>query len=194
MPVAVPGLVRFSSASMVAALSLAVAGLKESLASPKSKNLRLPATGHEDVRGLDVTMDNALRMCPVESVCDLNAQIEEGFNLDWSAANQVPKSLAFHQLHGDEGPAIYLVNFVDDADVGVVQGRCRFGFPLEPAEGLGIAGQFFGKKLEGYVTSELKVFGFVDNPHAAAADLAQNAVMGKCLPERLQGSGHWRRW
>ncbi len=39
---AVPGLVRFFSASMVAALSLAVTGLTESLARPKSKILAWP--------------------------------------------------------------------------------------------------------------------------------------------------------
>ena len=39
---AVPGLVRFSSASMVGALSLALAGLKESLASPKSRIFACP--------------------------------------------------------------------------------------------------------------------------------------------------------
>ncbi len=139
-------------------------------------------------------MDNGFGMRRVESVRDLNAQVEQGFNLDWFAANQVPKGLAFQQLHCDEGSAIYLVDFVDGADVRVVQGGGRFGFPLEPAEGLGVAGQIFRKKLERHVTAELNVFGFIDDSHATTADFAQNAVMGKCLPERFQRSCHWRRW
>ena len=50
------------------------------------------------------------------------------------------------------------------------------------------------KKFQDHVTAELKIFGFVDNPHAPTADLAQYAVMGERLPERLEGGGPWRRW
>ena len=133
-------------------------------------------------------------MGPVKPVRDLNPQVEQGLNLNGLAADQVPKSLAFEQLHGDEGSALYFVYFVDGADVRVVQGRCRFGFPLKPAEGLGVAGKFIGKKLEGYVTTQFKVFGFKDNPHTATADLVQDAVVRKRLPERLKGGCHSRRW
>jgi hypothetical protein len=131
-------------------------------------------------------------MGAIESVCDLNSQIEQGFNLDRFAADQVPEGLAFQQFHCDESSAVYFINFVDGADVGMVQGRRRLGFPLEPAQGLRVAGQFFRKKLEGHVTAELNVFRFVDHTHAPATDFAQYAVVGERLPERWEGGCHWR--
>jgi hypothetical protein len=80
-----------------------------------------------------------------------------------SASDSVPERLPLQQFHGDEGSTIGLVDFVDGADVRVVQrGRC-LGFPLETVEGLGVVGEFVGKELQGDVTTELEVFGLVDD-------------------------------
>jgi hypothetical protein len=44
-----------------------------------------------------------------------------------------------------------LVNFVDRADMRVIQGRGGFGFPLEAAESLRVVGKIVWKKLQGNV-------------------------------------------
>ena len=36
-----------------------------------------------------------------------------------------------------------------------------------------------------------EVFGLIHHAHTAAADLAENAVMGNRLPHGLGGRGHW---
>ena len=77
---------------------------------------------HKDVRWLDVSMDDALRMRGVESIGDLDAQLEHRFALLRLASDHVPERLPLQQFHGDEGSPIGLVNLVDRADVRVVQG------------------------------------------------------------------------
>lgn len=72
----------------------------------------------------------------------------------------------------------------------MVQGGRSLGFPLESAEGLRVVGEFVGKKLEGDVATELQVFRLVHDTHAAAADFAEDAVMGNRLPNGLRRSGH----
>jgi hypothetical protein len=47
--------------------------------------------------------------------------------------------------------SIDLVDFMDRADVRVVEGRRGFGFPLKTAESLRIVGEFVGKELQGDV-------------------------------------------
>ena len=42
---------------------------------------------------------------------------------------------AIEKLHGDERLSVLVVNFVDRADVGMIQ-RGSFGFALEAAQGL----------------------------------------------------------
>src|ERR1700687_1079489 len=84
-----------------------------------------------------------------------------------------------------------VVDLVDRADVWMVQGGRRLGFPLKTAEGLRVVGEFVGKELQGDVATELEVFRFVHHTHAPAADLAEDAVMGNRLPDGLGRRGHW---
>ena len=56
---------------------------------------------------------------------------------------------------------------------------------------MGIIGEFVGKELQGDVATKLKVFRFIHNTHAPAADLAEYAVMRNRLPHGLGGRGHW---
>jgi hypothetical protein len=67
-------------------------------------------------------MDDSLRMCGVESVGDLNAQIEHGLDLEGFASDQMAQGVSFQQFHGDEGSPVGFVNLVDRADVRVVLG------------------------------------------------------------------------
>ena len=85
---------------------------------------------------------------------------------------------------------IGLVNLVDRADVRVVQRGRSLGFPLEAAEGLCVVGEFIGEELQGDVATELEVFRLVDHAHSAAADFAEDAVMGNRLAHGLGGRGH----
>jgi hypothetical protein len=94
------------------------------------------------------------------------------------------------KLHGDEGLAVLVVDFVDGADVWVVQGGRRLGFPLKTAEGLRIVCEFVGKELQSDMATKLEVFGFVHHSHPAAADLAEDAVVGDRLPHGLGVSSH----
>ena len=132
-------------------------------------------------------------MCRIESIGNLDAQIEHRLDLQRLASDPVPERLPLQQFHGDEGSPIGLVNFVDRADVRVVQRGRSLGFPLETAEGLCVVGEFVGKELQGDVATELEVFRLVHHTHAPAADLAEDAVMGNRLPHGLGGRGHWRR-
>ncbi len=91
------------------------------------------------------------------------------------------------KLHGDEGLAVLLANVVDGADVGVIQSGCGLGFALEAGEGLRVAGNFLGQKLERDETVKPRVFGFVDHAHTAAAQLLENAVVRNRLANHWQG-------
>src|ERR1700747_1582897 len=110
--------------------------LYDNLSQPEIENLRLPSIGNEDIRRLDIPMDDALCVCSVESVGDLNAEIEQCFNFQRLACDHVPECLSLQQFHRDKRSPIDLVNFVDRADVRVIQSRRGSCFPLEAAEGL----------------------------------------------------------
>jgi len=56
------------------------------------------------------------------------------------------QSLAIEKFHGDERLPVLVVNFVDGADVGMVEGGGGFGFALEAGESLRVFGDFVGEE------------------------------------------------
>src|SRR5690242_19759369 len=69
----------------------------------------------------------------------------------------------------------------------MVQGGSRLSFPLEPTQGLRIAGNFIGQELQGYETVQPCILGFVDDTHSSATDFLDDAVV------RNGTLDHWRK-
>jgi len=127
--------------------------------------------GHKDVRGLDVAMDDALFVRSFQRVSYLNRQVEQKFEFDGFAADAVLEGLALEKLHGDEVPPVGFPNFIDGADVGMVEGGSGTRFTAEALECLGISGQVFREKFQRDVAPEAEILGLVDHAHPAAAEL-----------------------
>lgn len=150
------------------------------------------ARGDEDVRGLDVAMNDAAGMGGVERVGDVDRNVEERVELQRTCGDEVFESLAFEIFHDDEGMAILRADFVDGADIRMIERRSGAGFAAEAFEGLRIVGNIFGKKLDGDEAAELEVFGFVDDAHPTAAKLVDDAIMGEGLTDKRRRFGHRR--
>ena len=79
-----------------------------------------------------------------------------------------------------------LVNLVDGADVGMIQGRGGFGFALKTAECLRVFGYVVGQELQSHKAPEPHILGLVHDAHSAAAELLDDAVVRDGL------ANHWR--
>jgi hypothetical protein len=51
------------------------------LGQTKIQNLRLATLGHENVRGLDIAMNDALRVRGIQRVGNLDCEVEQGIRL-----------------------------------------------------------------------------------------------------------------
>jgi hypothetical protein len=96
-------------------------GRRKDLRQPEVEHLRLTSIRDEDVRRLDVAVDDPFQVRGVERVGDLDAKIEHGFNFQWLSGNPMPERLPLKQFHGDEASSIRFVNLMDRADVWVIQ-------------------------------------------------------------------------
>ena len=149
----------------------------------KIQNLDVAALGHEDVRRLDVAVNDSLAVCSTECICYLNSPCKHLLKRQRPGGNVMLKGRAFHEFHGNEGLAILLIDFVDGADVGMVQrGRCT-GFSAKTFEGLGMPGHICGQKLERDEPGERGVLGFVHDAHASPAQLFDDSVVRDCLAD-----------
>ena len=158
----------------------------EKLGEAKIQDFDAAAVGNENVGGLDVAMDDALFVGGVESIGKLDADFNGARNGKGAEGDGFVEGLAFEQLHGDEGAAILFFDGVNGANAGMIERGGRAGFAEETFEGLFVAMRGFRKKFQGDTAAELGVFSFVNDAHAAFAELAEDAVMGDGFVEHRQ--------
>ncbi len=72
-------------------------------------------------------------------------------------------------------------DFMNGADIGVVESRGGTRLTAKAFQGQRIVHQVFWKKLQGHGSPQRSVFRTVHNTHASAAELFHDAVMGDCL-------------
>src|SRR5271156_2259704 len=98
--------------------------------------------------------------------------------------------LALEILHHDVGFAVIVADFVDGADIRVIQRGCGFSLALEAAEGLRIFGYIVGEEFQGYEAIELDVLGLEDYAHPATTEFLQHAVVRNGAPRKRRRIRH----
>jgi hypothetical protein len=69
----------------------------------------------------------------------------------------------------------------------MVECRRGAGLSLKTIQGFRVPRHLLGQELDGHVASEPDILGFVDDAHAANAQLGENAVVRERLPDDWQG-------
>jgi hypothetical protein len=148
----------------------------------KVQNPGLTLTGHKDIRGLDVAVNDAVSMGGIQSLNDLDGEVQQIGQLErrssrFRSTDAFAKRLTLQQLHGKERLAFVFAELVDRADVGMFESGCGASFPFETAETSRIFDGFFGQEFESNLAAEPEVFGTIDQAHAAAAQPFEYAVV-----------------
>jgi len=73
------------------------------------------------------------------------------------------------------------LDFIDRADVWVIQGGGRVGFALKAGKSLRIASDFRREEFKGHEAVQLGVFRFVDHAHPATAQFFEDVIVGNVL-------------
>ena len=82
----------------------------------------MAARVYENIRRLDVAMNDAFGVCHVQGIGNFDGEIEQQFEFQRSASDAVFQCRAFQKFHHDEELAVVLGDFVNRADVWVIQG------------------------------------------------------------------------
>src|SRR3984885_2141543 len=144
----------------------------------KIQDFHLSAFDEEDVRGLDVTVDDSLGVRRIKAVCDLNCGLQQFRYFDWLCGDAVFKGLTLQQLHRYEWAAFIFSNVVNRADVGVIERRRSPRFTAESLDRLGVLGNVIWKEFQRDIATQARVLGLVDHAHPSATKFLQDAVMG----------------
>jgi hypothetical protein len=118
-----------------------------------------------------------------ERAGDLDRPIEEIVVGHRLARDAVVESGAFEEFERQEGPAFELADVKDRTDTGMTERRCGASLALEAFQSERVAGKVVREKLEGEAASESCILGFENDSHAAAADPAEDSIMGNRLAD-----------
>src|SRR6516225_8068794 len=115
--------------------------------------------------------------------------IANGEKLLWlnrAAGDLVLKRHAGKKLHDHEGTSVFLAGVVNGADVRMVQRRRSPCLAAKPFQRRLVVRHIVRQKLERDETAQAGVFGLVHHTHTAAAQLADNAVVGDRRVDHLE--------
>src|SRR5215470_4635854 len=101
----------------------------------------MAALGDENIRRLDVTMDDALGVSRVEGIGYVGRYGKQAFGFERLTANQVAESYAIQEFHRDERAARIFADIVDRADARMIQCRGCLRLAAKTRQRLLIAGQ-----------------------------------------------------
>src|SRR5712691_9300560 len=96
---------------------------RQQLRQAEVQHLCLASRADEDVRGLDVPMDNPFGVRCLQRIGNLHAESCHLLGIYWLVGNAPLQRLPFQELHDDERLVVVLVNVVNGADVGMIRGR-----------------------------------------------------------------------
>ena len=141
------------------------------------ENLGVTALGDENVGRLDVAMNDSFGVSGIQCIGNLDGQIEQNIRLDGLSRDAMLQREAIQKFHGDERLPVLFADFVDGADVGMIQGGCGLRFALEAAQGLRVVRNFIRQELQGNKAVELCVLGLVNHTHTPATEFFDDAVV-----------------
>ena len=127
------------------------------------------------------------------AIGNLHAQIEHGLSLQRFRCNSVLQRHTVQKFHDYEWLPFVLADFMDRADIWMVQGRGRSRFAPKSFERLRIMGDIVGQEFERDEAPKLSVFCFVDDTHPTPAELLDDPVVRNRLADKLRRRGHWQK-
>ena len=153
------------------------------LGQPKVQNLGVAALGDKYVCGLDVAVNDSLAVRGVQSIGNPNRQAQQHIGVHRLSGDAMLQRGAVQIFHGDERFAAVIVNFVDGANVRMIQRGCRLRFALKAAEYLRIFGDIVRQKLQRHKAAELQILSLVNHTHAAATEFFDDPVVRNSLAD-----------
>src|SRR5262249_13523309 len=84
------------------------------------QDLGVTALGHEDVRRLDIAVNDAGGMRSIESIRNVNSKRQQGFEFEGTSTYAMLERDTIQEFHGDESLAILFADVVNGADICMI--------------------------------------------------------------------------
>jgi hypothetical protein len=159
----------------------------------KIKDFDRSTARDQDVRGLDIPVNNSRAMRGIESEQHLAKDGRRFVNRKPPLLQALLERLALVERHRDEELALFLADFVNNGDVRMVQRTGGARLSNKASLGGLVTHQMPGKKLDRHRAPKLEVHRSIEHPHPPGAQPLLQAVMRQnALDEGVRRER--RRW
>ena len=135
---------------------------------PKSSTFGCPADVSDDVRGLQIAMNDPDLVRGGERVRDLRAHLEGLLDRQRAAAQLLGERLPFEVLHDDERTSCLVRAGIEDrTDIRMLDGRDALGLLQQAPRKGGIVGLLIRNELDGDLTFEQEIMRQIHVSHPA---------------------------
>ena len=135
--------------------------------------------GDEDVRRLDVAMDQFPLVSGVQGARDLGDEMGSTLGLERAAIDRVAQVRPLHPAHRDEQDPVLLAGLVDRDHIRVIDRSGDHPFAPEPLAKRGVPRQRRRYELQRHRTREAKLARAVDDAHPASGRHLLDPVAGE---------------
>ena len=132
-----------------------------------------------DVPGLQIPMDDALPVCRLKGVRDLDAEAEYLCERQRSTFETCRQRLTFEQFEHEVLGVVLAADVVQAADVRVIERGDRLGLALEAGAELRVGRQLRREHLHRDLAVKARITGLIHLAHASGPDQRENLVGAK---------------
>ena len=150
------------------------------LGQAKIQNLRLSAIRDEDVRWLDVAMNDPGGMSGIQGIGELRAQFQDfvAFEAPLFQKSRL-ECLSLDQFHHDEGLTFVLADFVNRTDVGMIESGGGAGLPFESRNPDRILAKRVWENLDRNLASQFLVLRPIHLSHATFSQGREDFIVSE---------------
>ena len=150
------------------------------LGQAKIQNLRLSAIRDEDVRWLDVSMDDPGGMSGIQGIGELRAQFQDFVAFEAPLFQEsCLECLPRDHFHHDEGLTFVLADFVNRTDVGMIESGGGTRFPFESRNPDRIVAKPVRENLDRNLASQFLVLRSIHLSHATFSQGREDFVVSE---------------
>lgn len=140
------------------------------------QDLHAPVVRDEEVRRLEIAVDDPLRVGHGQALRHLDRVVEGLAHRERALRKPRRQRVSLQELRHHVGRAIVGPDVVHGQDVGMVQRAGGAGFLLEATDAFGVLGDRGGQDLDRHFAPEAGVAGAIDLAHPAGADERQDLI------------------
>ncbi len=146
-------------------------------ASPKSRNLQLTLGRDENIRRLDVPMDDVAPVCVCQAFAHVDHDLQFAVVRQPAAANRPTQIGAVQVLHHDVRTAVGFADVVDRDQVVVRQTAGCLCLAEKPRACFLIGHEICGDRLDGDAAADDRIDRLVHAAHAALPEHADDLIL-----------------